>query len=186
VSAAAHGCAAPPRAALSAIAGLLEYPAGDGVLARAVRCRAQLAETAPEAAAELAPFVVWLANASVETLEEIYTRMFYVSPVCVPYVGVHLFGEEGFQRGALMARLLEAFDARGFDAGDELPDHVAVLLRFAELLDPEELDDLVEYCLRGPVDRMAARLATTTNPYRHALGALHRLVQSRGAEGAPS
>ena len=173
-----------PRAtALAAMALLLEYPT-PAVLGHALFCREALEERFPEAAHELSAFVAWAANEPPEAVEETFTRTFYIAPVCVPYVGIHLFGEESFQRGAFMARLLDAFAERGFSAAPELPDHVTALLRFAHLLDSAELEDLVDYCLREPVERMAAKLAKTTNPYRHVLAALAAVLGARGAQGA--
>jgi nitrate reductase assembly molybdenum cofactor insertion protein NarJ len=85
-----------------------------------------------------------------------------------------------------MARLREAYDAAGFDAGTELPDHVAVLLRFAAHLGGDELDELAEYCLAGPVGRMAEQLARTRNPYLNALEAVRHVLGQEIQEGNPS
>jgi nitrate reductase delta subunit len=170
---------APPVARLgtdlAALAPLVEYP-GARSLAGAIACRTYLEAAHPEAAEAVGRFLEWLANEPVETQEEVYTRTFYIAATCVPYVSVHIFGDESFQRGRLMARLREAYDAAGFDAGAELPDHVAVLLRFAPHLGPDELGELVEYCLAGPVAAMVGQLARTRNPYLHALEAVRYVL----------
>lgn len=164
---------APLAAELARLAPLLEYPAARSI-ADAVACRAALAAH-PEAAAAVGRFIEWLANEPLEAQEEVYTRTFLVMPSCVPYVSVHLFGDESFRRGRLMASLRQAYERKGFDPGPELPDHVAVLLRFAPRLEPEDVGELVRHCLTGPVEKMAAQLARTRNPYLHAVEAV-RLV----------
>jgi nitrate reductase delta subunit len=170
---------------LASLAPLLEYPVA-GSIAAALRCRAGLAAAHPEAAAAVGRFLEWLANEPAETQEEVFTRTFLVMPSCVPYVSVHLFGDESFRRGRLMASLREAYDREGFDPGPELPDHVAVLLRFAPSLASDELDELVHHCLAGPVAAMAGRLERTRNPYLHALEAVRLVLGASGQEANPS
>lgn len=115
-----------------------------------------------------------------ELLEEAHVRTFLVAPASAPYVGVHLFGEESFKRAHLMSQLVERFRAVGFEPGNELPDHVAVLLRFARHLGSEELSDLVRWCLAVPITAMHGSLADTRNPYRHLLAALKQTVAPEG------
>jgi nitrate reductase molybdenum cofactor assembly chaperone NarJ/NarW len=168
-------------ARLASLATLLEYPCGRSISA-AIACRSAIATDLPEAAAAVGRFLEWLANEPAEAQEEVYTRTFLVMPSCVPYVSVHLFGDESFRRGRLMARLREAYDGRGFDPGTELPDHLAVLLRFAPLLDPEDLDELVRCCLAGPVAKMVGQLERTRNPYLHVLEAVRLALEAWDTE----
>jgi nitrate reductase assembly molybdenum cofactor insertion protein NarJ len=100
-------------------------------------------------------------------------------------VSVHLFGDESFRRGRLMADLREAYDRHGFEAGSELPDHVAVLLGFAPRLAPDELDELVRFCLVSPVAKMAGGLERTRNPYLHALEAVRLVLDAAVSEADP-
>jgi nitrate reductase molybdenum cofactor assembly chaperone len=171
--------------ALSSLAPLLEYPRASSI-AEALRCRAALSGEHPEAASAVGRLLEWLANEPLETQQEVYTRTFLVMPSCVPYVSVHLFGDESFRRGRLMADLREAYDRAGFDAGTELPDHLAVLLRFAPRLASDELDELVRYCLVSPVTKMAARLERTRNPYLHALDGVRLVLEAVDSEEDPS
>ena len=94
--------------------------------------------------------------------------------------------EESFKRAHLMARLVERFRDVGFEAGNELPDHVGVLLRFARRLDAEECSDLVRWCLAVPVTAMHAALAGTRNPYRHLLAATMAALAPDGVSEAVS
>ena len=65
----------------------------------------------------------------------------------------------------------------------ELPDHIAVLLRFAGLLDDEGFDELVEYCLIKVVATMAKRFAPLQNPYVEPISALNLLVGAAATLG---
>jgi len=183
---AVHGAGRPSLAeALASLAPLLDYPT-DALPSHALACRRSLAADWPDAAGELTPFVAWSLNEPLQALEERYTRTFDLSAVCAPYAGIHIFGEESFARGELMARLREAFTRYGFDAGPELPDHIAVLLRFAPKLDPGELEELIECCLAGVVGKMADRLDPLDNPYRAPVRALRRLIADETATGGIS
>ncbi len=164
---------------LALLADLFEYP------------NAQFAERAARIAREvntpalihhLEAFAAELAALSPELVEEAHVRTFLVAPASAPYVGVHLFGEESFKRAHLMSRLVERFRALGFDPGNELPDHLGVLLRFARCLDADELSDLVRWCLMLPVTAMHRELARTRNPYRHVLAAI---VAAIAPDGVP-
>lgn len=112
-------------------ADLLEYPTPD--LADRVRaCIEGLSAEQPEAAEKLADFQRYLPGRSPAQMEELYTGTFDLQPVCYPYVGYQLFGES-YKRGAFMAGLVAGYRVCGFTSGRELPDHVAVILRFLAL-----------------------------------------------------
>lgn len=110
---------------------LLEYPSTE-TIEQARDCLEQLKPTHPEAAEALEKFVRRLDQLSLEKMRELYTITFDMQPVCYPYVGYHLFGES-YKRGAFMAQLNEAYHACEYSAGQELPDHLAVILRFLGL-----------------------------------------------------
>jgi nitrate reductase molybdenum cofactor assembly chaperone len=82
-----------------------------------------------QATALLHGFYSFVEQASPARLEELYTGTFDLQAVCYPYVGYHLFGDS-YKRGMFMAQLNAGYLERGFSAGKELPDHVAVILRF--------------------------------------------------------
>ncbi|HOW66094.1 MAG TPA: molecular chaperone TorD family protein, partial [Verrucomicrobiota bacterium] len=110
-----------------------------------------------------------------DQLEELYTATFDVAPSCVPYVSIHLFGEENFKRGEFMAALQARYQQAEFSTGGELPDHVSILLKFAAQIDESERRELIEYCLLGPMEIMAESLAET-NPYRFLLEAIRNTL----------
>ncbi len=126
----------------------------------------------PEADALLRKFKTGCERLGLERLEELYTNTFDLRPDCSLYAGHHLFGED-WRRSFFLSELQGRYQTRGFSAGTELPDHVAVLLRFLALEDdPDERTVLVGDCLIPAVSAMAARLDPATNPYRPALEAL--------------
>ncbi len=125
----------------AAFAALLEYPSPE-MTEQAQACLEQLKPIHAEAAEALDKFVRRLDQLSMEKMRELYTVTFDMQPVCYPYVGYHLFGES-YKRGAFMAQLNEAYHAREYSAGQELPDHLSVILRFVGL-DAENRRD--EFC----------------------------------------
>ena len=170
-------------------ADLLEYPT-PAVARQAQACVEAAAAVNPEAAALLGGFCAFAQDTPLARLEELYTRTFDLQVICYPYVGYHLFGES-YKRGAFLARLNEAYRMRGFTAGRELPDHLAVILRFLALDDGSETPAGADEAFAQPllaegvvpaVDKMAAAFdANGDNPYGQVVGAL-RLALSNGKE----
>lgn len=155
---------------------LLEYPAGD-LLACVTSCRQQLADQYPEAASEIRAFEHRIEAMEQGAREELYTATFDLAPACTPYVSVHLFGAENYKRGELMARLNGMYAEHGFSAGVELPDHLAVLLRFLPHLSQGERSELIGHCLLGPVQTMIGILQKSGNPYCHVVTAVRHVLR---------
>lgn len=89
-----------------------------------------------------------------------------------PYVGFHLFGE-GYKRRVFLARLNGLYSSRGFSAGRELPDHVAVVLRFLAAAEgDEETRVLREDGLVPALTKMIGAFGDSGNPYGDVLRAL--------------
>lgn len=107
---------------------------------------------------------------------EIYTRTFDVAPTCIPYLSIHLFGEESFHRARLMVGLRGSLLDVGADLGTELPDHFVIVLKAAPLLSDLEWDDLVTFVLRGSLHAMYQSIAKTENPFRWLLKAAQEVV----------
>jgi len=153
---------------------MLSYPS-PRLASAAERCAGLLATEHAAAVDCLAPFLSWLGNTSLERLEEVYTATFDLNPVCCPYAAYHLFGD-GPKRSALMLKLLEAYRERAFSAGNELPDHVALLLSFLPRLEGEPENDLRREVLIPALQKMASSL-DTRNPYHSVISAALLLVQ---------
>ena len=96
--------------------------------------------------------------------EELYTSTFDMSPACVPYISVYLFGEEDIRRNAFMAGLQARYEESGFSYSGDLPDHLSIILRFAATTNPKEIRELAEFCFLHPFKKMREAL-NLNNPY---------------------
>lgn len=149
---------------------LLKYPT-TALLTQARACQEVLSE---EGAAHLEAFCAFLEENPPTRWEEVYTRTFDLQPVCWPYVGYQLFGES-YKRGMFMARLRSTYRRQGFDAGDELPDHLAVLLEYVALhgdKDEELSKDLLDLCIKPALSKMLQAMRRADTPYKGVLEAL--------------
>jgi len=162
---------------LRLFADILEYPTPD-LVRQAKACADLLLVVNPKAAALLDGFCAFVEQTSLTRLEELYTSTFDLQVVCYPYIGYHLFGES-YKRGAFMARLNEGYRAYNFSAGNELPDHLPVVLRFLALgQDGEFSQTLVREGVIPAVDRMAQAFGSnSSNPYGQVIRALLLVLQ---------
>ena len=156
-------------------AALLEYPSAE-TTEQARDCLEQLKPTHHETAEALEKFVRRLDQQSLEKMRELYTITFDMQPVCYPYVGYHLFGES-YKRGAFMAQLNEAYHAFGYSAEQELPDHLAVILRFLGLASTNRSGEFCQTLLNsGLMPALEKMLKVfnndSENPYAGLLSAL--------------
>lgn len=160
---------------LQTLARLLEYPVWSNAdtLVRAVL----RPDNSADKSVRVTDFARAFAALSQDEREELYTATFDVTPACVPYVSIHLFGEESFKRGEFMAALSARYAAAGFETRGELPDHLSVLLRFLAQTDEAEQRELVQFCLLGPLGKMIAALSDE-NPYRALLGTVREVLAS--------
>jgi nitrate reductase molybdenum cofactor assembly chaperone NarJ/NarW len=159
--------------ALRMLGELLQYP--DDAFPNRIFEASRLVAGNRAARAPLEEFADTLLALSGEERQELFTRTFDVTPVCVPYVSVYLFGEESFKRGEFMAGLNKRHETSGFASDGELPDHVANLLKFAAMTVEEERRELVQFCLLGPLNKMIHSLKN--NSYRHVLESICAILQ---------
>ncbi|MCQ3937871.1 MAG: nitrate reductase [Chloroflexi bacterium] len=159
-------------------ADLLSYPSQD-LFSITETCLGEVRGVHPDAVEELKAFQNGIQNLSVEKIEELYTVTFDMQPVCYPYAGYQLFGES-YKRGAFMAQLNEAYHAFGYSAGGELPDHLAVILRFLGL---DAANRQGEFCqtllvqgLIPALEKMLKAFAESQNPYVGLLKALQLVL----------
>lgn len=186
------------RRVFSLFGDLLEYP-GAGLAGSVEACEALVAAAHPEAAARLAEFRAFLAGAPRGRVEEAYTATFDLGAAIHPYVGYHLFGES-YKRSLFLLGLKERFRASGFtQSGNELPDHVVVLLRFLACADPAPALELIGEAMLPALDRMlgggeeaprevregagltGAAVGPPRRPYRAVLEALRLVLRGQGA-----
>ncbi len=146
------------------LAAALEYP-DEGLGEQLDALLAETAAERPEAAEVLDGFRSAIAGLTLDRLREIYAATFDLNPACCLFAGYHLFGDS-YKRGALMAGLNGEYRARGFDPGNELPDHLSVLLRFLAVLDDSELRSaLLEELLLPALTRIVKSFEGTGNVY---------------------
>ncbi|OGO29343.1 MAG: hypothetical protein A2136_01985 [Chloroflexi bacterium RBG_16_54_11] len=161
---------------------LLECPS-TGVKQHADELDMILNEKSPCALEALAGFFEFVRQGPVSRLEVIYTTTFDLQGVCPPYVGQHLFGES-YKRKWFMARLNEEYQRRGFNTGDELPDHVAVVLRFLAQGYEDEFSHVLqnEGLMPAVVGMLKTFVENNANPYRHLLEGLLVVLLEAGSE----
>lgn len=157
-------------------ADLLDYPTLATAL-KAGHCHARLQQSQPDATPLLQSFYQTMEQRSLGQMQELYTTTFDMQPICYPYVGYQLFGES-YKRGAFMAQLNEAYHACGYSAGQELPDHLAVILRFLGLKAARKQADFCQVLLtdglRPALEKMLQAFGQQSeNPYFQLLSALH-------------
>ncbi|MEI6223587.1 MAG: nitrate reductase molybdenum cofactor assembly chaperone [Deltaproteobacteria bacterium] len=161
---------------LEAFADLLSYPATDPVPA-ARRCRTLVGDG--DSARHLDRFVTRAEAALPHEMEEVYSATFDLEPTCAPYVGHHLCGE-GPKRGVFMAKLADVYRQDGFEGGTirgELPDHVAVVLRYlAAVQSGSSRQALLRDALVPALDKMLEAPLGQDNVYRSVLAALREEV----------
>jgi len=156
------------RTVYTSLGDLLKYPA-PGYLGRTMLLARELQTACPAAAAHIEVFADEISAQPLEKLQETYTRAFDISPHCIPYISVFLFGEENFKRATLMAGLKERYVENGIDLEGELPDHLGVILRYANVFDDDEWRELACWCVPGPLKEMVRGLTRAKSPYRHVL-----------------
>jgi nitrate reductase delta subunit len=171
------------RRVLHALAELLGYPE-PGLAGRARACARAVAPASPGAARRLERFALACDAHAPERLEELYVAAFDLGPVCVPYVGHHLFGE-GRERGMFLARLRAMQRAEGFVPGTDLPDHVCEVLRFlAAAREHEDRDALLEEGLAPAAEKMLSALEQAEHPWADVVGALAEVVRPSSARAS--
>ncbi|MCK6587799.1 MAG: molecular chaperone TorD family protein [Polyangiaceae bacterium] len=110
--------------------------------------------------------------------EELYTRMFDMSPVCTLHAGYHLFGED-YQRGALLAMLRGELRAAHVDEKNDLPDFLPTLLRLlGRLEDPEDRSLLASSLLLPALEKMNHSLERGTDAFSALLKELPGILEN--------
>lgn len=172
------------RNVFALFAELVSYP-GDFLAERAGEGETLLASFRPAAAAALQSFAAHARKGGTDAMQELYTATFDLHPVCAPYLGHHLCGEDP-RRGLFLLKLKEIYRTNGFDPGRELPDHLAEVLRFlAEAPKTEERSALVRDGLAPTLEKMAEAFAGKENPYGRLIEALRICIDPSAAAGTP-
>jgi nitrate reductase molybdenum cofactor assembly chaperone len=100
-----------------------------------------------------------------EWAAERYTVLFDMSPVCTLAVGYHVFGET-YARGELLAGLTGELREHGVSCGDELPDHLPVLLQLlGSMPHAEDRRLLLSVVLLPGLEKMLQELESASDPW---------------------
>ncbi len=166
---------------LAHLADLLDYPTHN-LRVQVAECVELLGGPGAGAGRRLADFCAWVNSLSPAGVEETYTAAFEAPARCAPYAGHHLLGP-GHRRGLFLAELNAYYRRHGFSAGNELPDHLPVLLRFLSRSgDSQEREELIEWCVLPALTRMLVALGPE-HPYRAALDTVALLLEARHSAG---
>lgn len=115
---------------LSNFATLFSYPTEKIHISRSCEnARNNMKKINSEGEGDLEFFQNYIGKHDIGYLEESYTGIFELNPTVAPYVGYHLFGES-YMRSVFLSELKARLNLHNFDYGNELPDHIAVLLAF--------------------------------------------------------
>ncbi len=163
------------RSAYEALGCLLEYP-GVSFPKRLHDALKALSTYSSSARDALNAFQAETKTLPLEALQEQFTRSFDLSPVCPPYLSIHLFGGESFKRAELMVGLAEAYARAGFTCDSELPDHLGKVLQALPLLESDERSDLTTYVLLPAIEKMLAALEKANSPWRHVIHAAREVL----------
>jgi nitrate reductase molybdenum cofactor assembly chaperone NarJ/NarW len=171
---------------------MLDYPDGkEGMRADHGTVSRVLREKDVES--PLAPFARFVESSTLSKLQEEYVGTFDFSTAVAPYLGHHLFGDNR-QKGAYLIRLKQEFGRHGFvPAGNELPDHLPLMLGFlahlAERGDDGVRRSFISECVLPGVERLSAGFsARSDSPWKAVVEAIRILcaadTDARG-EGKP-
>lgn len=162
---------------LGIAAKLLEYPS-PGAAEQARAAADWLDVGMPEAAAHARRFADAAVGMSQGALEEAYTAVFDFASVGTVYAGEHLFGPTP-SRASFLARLHVLRRENGLAPGEELPDHLAELLRLAAAMPAgDERDELLRDAVLPTARAALAQLQQSNYPFAHAVAAVVAVVET--------
>ena len=162
---------------------VLDYP-GCEMLEQLDQCASELRELMPECQEGVRRFQEQHRKWGTARLQEIYTSAFDMQPDCTLNLSYHLFGEDQ-RRGLFLVKLKELYQQAGVDSGNELPDHLCVMLRYlATHAEAAEKRDLIADCMIPAVSKIRGDVDEAANPYGHLLDALLLWLKKEGESGA--
>ena len=149
----------------------LDYP-NTGLPQTAKDCALRLQGSFPGVAKPVQAFADFVNRQSLDSLEELYTETFDVTPAASLYMGYHLFGETP-KRSVFLIELTEAYRAHSFSYGNELADHLGVMLRFLSVSkDPDFTLPLLQECILPTLERTEKALKKSDSQYALLIGPL--------------
>jgi nitrate reductase delta subunit len=167
------------RAALKLCSLVLQYP-DDEILAARGELAAAAADLPPSPAAEhLRRFLAWWTATPALELQQAYVTTFDLARRSGLYLAYYALGDRR-ERGQALVRLRGLYRACGLpQEGDELPDHLAVMLEFAAHA-PERRGEALLREHRAALELIRAGLHDGGSPWADVLDAVADLL------GAPA
>jgi nitrate reductase delta subunit len=146
-----------------------------------------------EVESPLDPFGRFVDASAISRLQEEYVTTFDFNPAVALYLGHHLFGDSR-NKGAYLIRLKQEFGRHGFTpSGNELPDHLPLVLGFlahlARNAEGEFRRSFISECVLPGVERLGAAFAARgDSPWKPVVEAARLLCVADSAvpeEGEP-
>ncbi|MDH3889465.1 MAG: nitrate reductase molybdenum cofactor assembly chaperone [candidate division Zixibacteria bacterium] len=156
---------------------LLKYPETDQTL-RLDDCVSGLDRADSTALDPVRRFVEGIRDASLEQMQELYTRTFDINPVCALEVGWHLFGER-YERGTFIVKMRQTLRQLGLTESAELPDHLPHVLEALGKMDADEAGEFASMFVLPAVEKMLAGFEGKDNVYSNVLDGICREIKSR-------
>jgi nitrate reductase molybdenum cofactor assembly chaperone NarJ/NarW len=165
---------------------LLSYPDAE-IKEIASDCQQSLQQDCPDSATQLQVFIEYLANSDQAESEELFTSTFDLQPLCYPYVGYQLCGENE-KRGMFLMKMQQLYRQHNFNQSSELPDHLGEMLRFVgTTTDQDCRQELINDGLLPALEKIIVGIDNDDHPYQGLLKSLYSFLhESRAEKGALS
>ena len=162
-------------------AALLSYPDAE-VQTTAITCQQSLQINCSESAPQLQKFVEYLASTDQAQSEELFTATFDLQPLCYPYVGYQLCGENE-KRGMFLMQMQQLYRQHNFNQSSELPDHLGEMLRFVGTTNDQLCrQELIDDGLLPALEKIIAGIDNDDHPYQGLLKSLYSFLCESSAE----
>ncbi|HWR34142.1 MAG TPA: hypothetical protein VN451_11465 [Chitinophagaceae bacterium] len=136
------------------ISGLFIYPQSNSYITEGEEVYKHFAATLPEAAEVMKPFTEFMANSTVQEIQELFLRSFDVQAITTLDIGFTLFGED-YKRGQLLVNMNREHREAGNDCHTELSDHLPNILRLLPKMKDETMRNEIALRLLIPaVEKM--------------------------------
>lgn len=132
---------------------LFRYP-DDNLKDLAVECERVLHNDYTDAAEQFKRFIHYTQSASLQEMEEVYTKTFHIQAICYLDIGYVIFGED-YKRGDFLSNMKREQQMAGNDCGTELADNLMNVLTLLPVLEDEEFkNELVVRILIPALEKM--------------------------------
>lgn len=132
---------------------LFRYPDEDLRLV-AVECNRILHNANSDVTHQFSRFFDYTQSASLQKMEEVYTKTFHIQAICYLDLGYVIFGED-YKRGDFLSNMKREQELAGNDCGTELADNlINVLNLLPQLKDEEFKEELAVMILIPALEKM--------------------------------